>query len=70
MVMALGFLSEMLPFLSLASLPKTVFPGHPVLGGFLVEVEFSVGLFWNLCGFIRLLMFASFGIMDLFFRFL
>lgn len=66
MRMALGFLFEMLLFLTPASLPKTAFPGHPALVCFLVETEFAALFFWNLCGPIRLLRFTSFGIIDLF----
>ena len=55
MRVALGFLFEMLLFLTPASLPKTAFPGHPALVCFLVETEFATLFFWNLCGPIRLL---------------
>lgn len=70
MVANLGFLFKMLLFITPASLPKTAFPGYSALVCLLVEVEFVTLFFWNLSGPVKLLSFTSFGITDLYLRFL
>ena len=69
-MVSLGFLFETLLFLTPASLPKTAFPGYYALVCLLVEAEFVTLFFWNISGPAKLLTFTSFGITDLYLRFL